>query len=143
MYIEEAGTKFSQGLHVEKQVKVAFKKNKNAMWALLLSLLALITTFQKNYHNNLLVVMSNETVRPYCHGYPLNDSPPFLPGFSSSLKDLSSKGSLRVARIFPMFSINFRSAGKGPCIFLSLSLHLQTNNFMNESCFCCQGQLFQ
>ena len=86
--------------------------------------------------------MSNETVRPYCHGYPLNDSPPFLPGFSLSLKDLSSKGSLRVARIFPMFSINFRSAGKGPCIFLSLSLHLQTNNFMNESCLCCQGQLF-
>ena len=143
MYIEEAGTKFSQGLHVEKQVKVAFNKNKNTIWALLLSLLALITTFQKNYHNNLLVVMSNETVRPYCHGYPLNDSPPFLPGFSLSLKDLSSKGSLRVSRIFPMFSINFRSAGKGPCIFLSLSLHLQTNNFMNESCLCCQGQLFQ
>ena len=33
---------------------------KNASWALLLSLLELITTFQQNYDNNQLVVMPNE-----------------------------------------------------------------------------------
>ena len=36
------------------------KKKKKASWALLLSLLELITTFQQNYDNNRLVVMPNE-----------------------------------------------------------------------------------
>ena len=56
--------------------------NKHVIWALLPSLLALITTFQQNYHNNQLVVVPNEMVGRYCHDYPLNDPPPFLPGLS-------------------------------------------------------------
>ena len=39
---------------------MAGDKNKNVIWALLLSLLALITTFQQNYHNNQLEVTPNE-----------------------------------------------------------------------------------
>ena len=41
-------------------------KNKHAIWALLLSLLALTTIFQQNYHNNQLVVTPNEMVGLYC-----------------------------------------------------------------------------
>ena len=42
------------------------KKKKNSSWALLLSLLELITTFQQNYDNNQLVVIPDEmeTKRP-------------------------------------------------------------------------------
>ena len=55
--------------------------NKNAIWALMLSLLALIITFQQNYHNNQLVVTPNEIrVGLYCRDMPLNDPPPFLFG---------------------------------------------------------------
>ena len=48
-------------------------KNKNAIWTLLLSLLLLKTTFQQNYHYNLLVVTPNKMVGFYCCDYPLND----------------------------------------------------------------------
>ena len=44
-----------------ESLKMAGGKNKqNASWALLLSLLELLTTFQQNYDNNQLVVMPNE-----------------------------------------------------------------------------------
>ena len=60
---------------------MAGENNKNAIWALLPSLLALITTFQQNYHNYQLVVAPNEMVGFYCRD-PLNDPPPFLSGLS-------------------------------------------------------------
>ena len=60
---------FSLGLHTEVSVR-------------LLSLLAVITTFQQNYHNNKLMVTLNEMVSLYCCDYPLNGSPPFLSGLS-------------------------------------------------------------
>ena len=60
---------FSLGLHTEVSVR-------------LLSLLAVITTFQQNYHNNQLMVTLNEMVSLYCCDYHLNDSPPFLSGLS-------------------------------------------------------------
>ena len=51
----------------EKEFTMAGDKDKNAIWALLLSLLALTTTFQQNYHNyNQLVVTPNEMVGLYC-----------------------------------------------------------------------------
>ena len=43
--------------------------NKNVILTLLLSLLALITTFQQNYHNYQLVVTPNEIVGLYCRLY--------------------------------------------------------------------------
>ena len=46
---------------------MAGDKNKNVIWALLVSLLALITTFQPNYHDNQLVVTRNEMAGLYCH----------------------------------------------------------------------------
>ena len=49
------------GAQVEKELKMAGEK-KNAIWALLLSLLALIITFQQNYHNNQLLTKPNEMV---------------------------------------------------------------------------------
>jgi len=52
---------------------MAGNKNKNAIWALLLSLLA---TFQQNQ----LVVTTNEIVGLYCRDEPLNDPPPLLSG---------------------------------------------------------------
>ena len=60
---------------------MAGENNKNAIWALLPSLLALITTFQQNYHNYELVVAPNEMVDFYCRDL-LNDPPPFLSGLS-------------------------------------------------------------
>ena len=51
----------------EKEFKMAGDKDKHTIWALLLSLLALTTTFQQNYHNyNQLVVTPNEMVGLYC-----------------------------------------------------------------------------
>ena len=50
----------------EKELKMAGDKNKHTIWALLLSLLALTTSFQYNYHNNQLVVTPNEVVGVYC-----------------------------------------------------------------------------
>ena len=49
------------GAQVEKELKMAGEK-KNAIWALLLSLLALIIIFQQNYHNNQLLIKPNEMV---------------------------------------------------------------------------------
>ena len=49
-----------QKRRLEKELKLAGDKNKNAIWALLLSLLALITTFKKKYHNYQLVPTPNE-----------------------------------------------------------------------------------
>ena len=40
----------------EKDIKMAGDKNKHTIWALLLSLLALSTIFQQNYHNNQLML---------------------------------------------------------------------------------------
>ena len=46
---------------------MAGDKDKHTIWALLLSLLTLTTTFQQNYHNyNQLVVTPNEMVGLYC-----------------------------------------------------------------------------
>ena len=50
----------------EKELKMTGDKNKNCNLVLLLSLLALITTFQQNYHNYQLVVRPNEVVGLYC-----------------------------------------------------------------------------
>ena len=61
---------------------MAGENNKNAIWALLLSLLALITTFQQYYHNYQFVVTPNERVGFYCRDYSLNGPPPFLSGLS-------------------------------------------------------------
>ena len=61
---------------------MAGENNKNAIWALLLSLLALITTFQQYYYNYQLVVTPNEMVGFYCRDYPLNGPPPVLSGLS-------------------------------------------------------------
>ena len=55
------------GAQVEKELKMAGEK-KNAIWALLLSLLALIITFQHNSRNNQIVVKPNEMVGLYCRG---------------------------------------------------------------------------
>ena len=46
----------------ENELKMAGNKNKHTIWALLLSLLALTTFFQYNYHHNQLVVTPNEMV---------------------------------------------------------------------------------
>ena len=58
---------------------------KNAVWALLLSLLALITTLRQNYGNNRPVVTPNEIVDLFCLDYPLNELPPPLSGLSLGL----------------------------------------------------------
>ena len=50
----------------EKELKMAGDKNKHTIWALLLSLLALTTSFQHNYRNNQLVLTPNEMVGLYC-----------------------------------------------------------------------------
>ena len=50
----------------EKELKVAGHKNEHTILALLLSLLALTTSFQQNYHNNQLVVTPNEMIGLYC-----------------------------------------------------------------------------
>ena len=50
----------------EKELKMAGDKNKHTIWALLLSLLVLTTSFQHNYHNNQLVVTPNEMVGLNC-----------------------------------------------------------------------------
>ena len=73
---------FTLGLHAEILVRVVHKyrmfekelrmtgdKNKHKIWALLLSLLALTTTFQQNYHKNQLVATPNEMVGLYCRDY--------------------------------------------------------------------------
>ena len=49
----------------EKEFKMAGVKNKRTIWTLMLSLLALTTFFQQNYHNNQLVVTPNEMVGLY------------------------------------------------------------------------------
>ena len=56
---------------------MAGDKNKNSIWNLLLSLLASITIFQQNYHDNQLVVTPNEMAGLYCRDQPLNNAPPF------------------------------------------------------------------
>ena len=50
----------------EKELKMAGDKNKHTIWALLLSLLVLTTSFQHNYHNDQLVLTPNEMVGLYC-----------------------------------------------------------------------------
>ena len=45
----------------EKEFKMADDKNKHTIWALLLSLLVLTTSFQHSYHNNQLVLTPNES----------------------------------------------------------------------------------
>ena len=70
---------FTLGLHAEilvrvvpkfrmfqKELKMPDDKNKHTILALLLSLLALTTSFQQNYRKNQLVVTPNETVVLYC-----------------------------------------------------------------------------
>ena len=69
---------FALGLHAEilvrvvpkcrmfqKELKMADDKNKRTILALLLSLLALTTSFQQNYRKNQLEVTPNETVVLY------------------------------------------------------------------------------
>ena len=48
------------------ELKMGGDKKKHTIWALLLSLLALTTNFQQNYHNNQLVVTPNEMVGLFC-----------------------------------------------------------------------------
>ena len=63
------------GAQVEKELKMAGDK-KNAIWALLFPLLALIITFQQSYHNQLVVTPSH-IVGFFCRVNPMNDPPPF------------------------------------------------------------------
>ena len=85
-------------------------KNKHAIWALLLSLLA-FTTCQQNYHNNQLVAMPNEMVGLSCRDQPLNDPPLFL-SFFTQYQDLPSEGSLHGARIFLVLGSSYLSVRK-------------------------------
>ena len=79
---------------------MAGDKNKHTIWAVLLSLLALTTSFQQNFQNNQLVVLApNEMVGLYCHDQPLNDPLLFLSVFPQ-YQDLPSEGSLHGTRIF-------------------------------------------
>ena len=45
---------------------MAGEKDKNVIWALLLSLLASTSTFQQNYQNNQLLATLDEMVGFYC-----------------------------------------------------------------------------
>ena len=54
-----------QKRRLEKELEMAGDKNRSEIWALLLSLLTLISTFQKNYHNYLLVPTPNEMTGRY------------------------------------------------------------------------------
>ena len=65
------------GAQVEKELKMAGEK-KNAIWALLLSLPALIITFQQNYHNNQLLIKPNETVGLFLPWLPTERTPAIL-----------------------------------------------------------------
>ena len=62
----------------EKKLKMAGDKNKHTICALLLSLLALTTSFQQNYHNNQLVVTPNEMVGLYAP-WLATERPAFFP----------------------------------------------------------------
>ena len=53
-------------------------EKKNAIWALLLSLLALIITFQQNYHNNQLLIKPNEMVGLFLPLLPTERTPAIL-----------------------------------------------------------------
>ena len=77
-----------QKRRLEKELKLAGDKNKNAIWALLLSLLALITTFQKNYHNYQLVPTPNEMAGRF---QPINDRPPCLSCLSQVLRSFQRR----------------------------------------------------
>ena len=70
----------------KKELKMAGDKNKQSIWARLLSLLALTTSFQQNYHNNQFVVTPNEMVSLYYRDWPLNDPPLFLAVFFPSTR---------------------------------------------------------
>ena len=54
------------GDQVKGELNMMGDHNKNVIWTLLLSLLALVTTFQQKYHNYQLVVTLNEIVGLYC-----------------------------------------------------------------------------
>ena len=54
-----------QKRRLEKELEMAGDKNRSEIWVLLLSLLALITTFQKHYHNYQLVPTPNEMAGRY------------------------------------------------------------------------------
>ena len=105
----------------EKELKMTGDKNKHTIWALLLSLLALTTSFQQTYHNNQLVVTPNEMVGLYCRD-PLNDPPLFLCGLSLVHEDLPSEGSLHSARIFLVLVSSYLSARKIPALGTSTTL---------------------
>ena len=71
-------------------------KNKHSIWALLLSLLALTTSFKQNYHNNQFVVTPNEMVGLYCRDQSLSDLPLFLSVFAPSTKIFFAKAVYKV-----------------------------------------------
>ena len=81
------------GTQVVKELRMADKRNRNTIWALLLSLLALITI------NNQLVVTPNEMIAHCYRDYPLNDQQPSLSELSLLLGS-SGKHSLHGTRIF-------------------------------------------
>ena len=54
------------GYQVEKKLKMAGINHKPANWAFLISLLALVTMFQQNYHNHQMVATPTEIVGLYC-----------------------------------------------------------------------------
>ena len=71
---------------------MAGDRNKHSIWALLLSLLALTTSFQQNHdHNNQPVVTPNEMVGLYYRDWPLNDPPLFLAVFFPSTRIFLAK----------------------------------------------------
>ena len=65
LHVEISVRVMPQKRRLEKELEMAGDKNRSEIWALLLSLLALITTFQKNYHNYQLVPTPNEMAGRY------------------------------------------------------------------------------
>ena len=91
------------GYQVKEKLKNASDNNEHAIWALLLSLLALITTFQQQ---------PNETVGLHCSDYPQNGQPPFLFGLFLELGSSMQKQSLHGARKIVLLGSSYLSPRK-------------------------------
>ena len=86
--------------------------NKFIIWVLLLSLLALKTTFQQNYHNYQLLVAPNELVSPYCCDYPVNDQPPFSVCFVPNTKIFLAKAVYMMLRSSYYYDLSTSQLGR-------------------------------
>ena len=85
MEIVDGGQQLYVGFKVEKGregIKNGWRQKQKCNLGPSAFFTALITTFQKNYHNNQLMVTPNEMVGLHCHDRPLNDLPPIFNGLS-------------------------------------------------------------